>query len=163
MKTNVRKERGGVIVEAVILLPLLLLAILGISDLYFYADAYMSLTHTSREALMSASGLTGFQGTRTTLPVTLADYQQCMASPSTNSDCGHKIVQWRIQRLVESHHPRIDSKTLTVSTMTENAPDGPLVGLSVSARYLPVSSVSTIFGTFSVRSSAKMYQLARQG
>lgn len=161
MKRQSAKEGGAALIETVILLPLLLTALLGISDLYFYADAYMSMAHTSREALLSGSGLRGFKGTRTNLSVSLKEYLRCL--DSQDEECGHKVVQWRIQRLVESHQPRIDTKTLQVASKSNAAPSGETISLTVSADYVPISALTSLFASFTVGSHATMYHLVEEG
>jgi len=157
MKRHSTKEEGAALIETVILLPLLLIALLGISDLYFYADAYMSMAHTSREALLSGGGLKGFRGSKTTLSVSLNEYTKCL--DSQEEDCGHKIVQWRTQRLIESHQPRIDTKTLSVASRSEATPDGETISLTVTADYAPITSLTSLFASFTVGSNATMYHL----
>lgn len=103
---------GAAGVEAVLVLPLLVLLFFGVADVYFYTNTYLAFVQIGREAVLTGVFSSGADSVADDLDPSLADYNACEPDPS--GDCMHTVIHWRVRRLVESHSPRIVEGTLGI-------------------------------------------------
>ena len=132
-----RSRTGAVLIETLIVLPLLLLLLFGLFDLYRYSQVYLSLQQIVREALSGGSRYK-FDAADTgapdpSLPVTDSDIKYCLNN--TTPDCRGKVVQWRVQRMIKSYKLAIDPASLSIQSHRDSGAGHGIV-VSVEARYI---------------------------
>jgi hypothetical protein len=138
MRSRILKHRakraaaGGVLVEAVLCIPFIILLVMSAADFYFIFDTYSSLSLSSQEALFGGIGSTGTSGTRNNLNPSLTSYNDCLAAP-TQPDCGHTLLHWRGRRLMETYQARFVTGTLGIQS--SYVPASRSYELTLSAEY----------------------------
>lgn len=139
-------QKGTALTEAVIVLPVLLIILGILIDTYYIVHAYEALNRATREAMIIGSVLQELEGQRQNISSNLNEYNNCLTAP--NNDCAHRLIHWRVRRILESQNSGIKDNSLDIKTVVPNV-NLPFkrVTLFVSGRVngvTPLSSLLTI-------------------
>jgi hypothetical protein len=114
------KQQGSALVEAVIILPLLGMFVLGSYDAYRYFTTYASLSHSAREAAVAATVVPWLtSSTESNLMPTSTVYSNCLAGTITTG-CGHIILHAIARRVLTSQQHYIEPSSLQITTQYDS-------------------------------------------
>lgn len=108
-----RSERGSAMVEAAIAIPLLVLLMLGLSDILHLSNAYLVQNHVNRELAITAGEMNLPPGETDLAGSSLNEdnYRWCVGlhdqqGSYLGGDCPEVVLAWRLAKLNDSHAAR---------------------------------------------------------
>jgi hypothetical protein len=114
---NRDEQRGVVLTETTLVLPLMVALIIGGHDMTRYLFSYMSLSHTVRELAHIGVNIRNIDGTKTNLAVSDTEYLDCFSKPQTlGSECGHKIIHYLGRKLIYAQPKFFEQNNVSLTT-----------------------------------------------
>lgn len=141
------RERGGAIIETLIVLPLLLFVTFGIFDYSRYLHTYWAFQHAAKEGVYNMSRLQTFGGEEvdpfTSGSSRLEQYSNCFATWSTGSEqCKHIISHWLTSSVLDSMQSWDDTAERSIVTKGNTA--SKVAEVQIKSKYYPLIDIFNI-------------------
>lgn len=154
-----RSDKGGVIVEAAIVIPLLALFMAAMADLMLASTTYMSVSQIAREQVIMASQIPCFRDSTTgsdPSAVAVEQVKSCFNPgmkqyTGSSKQCADNLLIWRFWQLINSHKARLIDGTIEIEMSKGPAPDS-IITVRVKGDYNPMLF---FFKGVSISASAK--------
>jgi hypothetical protein len=129
LNKKVRKQRGSLLVEAALVLPIMSLFLISFYEYYRYFITLRSFSHTAREVSIIANTIQGITGQEINLFKNDAEVFACLSNIN-GAGCKHTVLQSAAHKLILSQPHFIKPNSLVINTRRDTASSEFIISIS---------------------------------